>query len=282
MDLAKRIERGRKAREKLSEGNKLSPRQKQELQVCVDDGWLAVNALITANSRLVISVAKKYVGRGVAFLDLIHEGNIGLIRAAKKFDYQRGYRFSTYATWWIRQAISRAVTYQGRTIRLPVHMSDQLAKMFKTQRQLRQELGRDPKIQELAETLDISPAKVKFMIRVAKHTLSLEMPTNHDGDTVLGDFIEDVESPDPDETATHSILKQQLEQVLEELPPREVRILKLRFGLADGKIYTLQETGEKMGVTRERIRQIEAKSIRRLRQPRIKRKFQSYLFSLES
>ena len=193
MDLAKRIERGRKAREKLSEGNKLSPRQKQELQVCVDDGWLAVNALITANSRLVISVAKKYVGRGVAFLDLIHEGNIGLIRAAKKFDYQRGYRFSTYATWWIRQAISRAVTYQGRTIRLPVHMSDQLAKMFKTQRQLRQELGRDPKIQELAETLDISPAKVKFMIRVAKHTLSLEMPTNHDGDTVLGDFIEDVE-----------------------------------------------------------------------------------------
>jgi RNA polymerase primary sigma factor len=274
--LAKRIERGRKAREELSDGNNLSPQQQQELHALVDDGWLAVETLIIANSRLVISVAKKYVGRGVSFLDLIQEGNIGLIRAVKKFEYQRGYKFGTYATWWIRQAVTRALADQGRTIRMPVHMSGHLTKMFRTQHELRQGLGRDPKVEEIAEALKVPPTRVQYLMRVAQHPLSLETPTTFDGDSVLGDFIEDVESPDPEETATHSLLRQLLEQVLEELPPREVRILKMRFGLVDGKKYSLRETGEKMGVSRERIRQIEANALQRLRQPRIWRKFRGY------
>jgi RNA polymerase primary sigma factor len=274
--LAKRIERGLKAREELSDRNNLSPQQQQELHALVDDGWLAVETLITANSRLVISMAKKYVGRGVSFLDLIQEGNIGLIRAVKKFDYQRGYKFSTYATWWIRQAVTRALADQGRTIRMPVHMSEQLTKMFRTQHELRQGLGRDPKVEEIAEALKVPSTRVQYMMQVAQYPLSLESPTTFEGGSVLGDFIEDFESPDPDETATHSLLRQQLEQVFEELPPREVRILKLRFGLTDGKKYTLRETGEKMGVTRERIRQIEAKALQRLRQPRIWHKFRGY------
>jgi len=275
--LAKRIERGRKAREELSDGINLSPQQKEELPVLVDDGWLAVETLITSNSRLVISMAKKYVGRGVSFLDLIQEGNIGLIRAAKKFEYQRGYKFSTYATWWIRQAVTRALADQGRTIRVPVHISEQLTKMFRAQHELSQVLGRDPKVEEIAEALMVPPTRVQYMIQVAQFPLSLETPTMVGEDSVLGDFIEDVESPDPDEIAIHSILRQQLEQTLEELPPREVQILKLRFGLTDGKKYTLREAGEKMGVTRERIRQIEAKALQRLRQPRIWSKFRGYL-----
>jgi RNA polymerase primary sigma factor len=274
--LAKRIERGLKAREELSNGNNLLPLQQQELHALVEDGWSAVETLITANSRLVISVAKKYVGRGVAFLDLIQEGNIGLIRAAKKFEYRRGYKFSTYATWWIRQAVTRALADQGRTIRVPVHIYEQLTRMFRIQHELKQDLGRDPAIEEIAEALQVYPTRVEYMMRVAQHPLSIETPTTLEGDSVLGDFIEDVESPDPAETATHSLLRQQLEQVLEELPPREVRILKLRFGLTDGKKYTLRETGEKMGVTRERIRQIEAKAIQRLRQPHIRRKFRGF------
>jgi RNA polymerase primary sigma factor len=238
---------------------------------------MAVETLITANSRLVISIAKKYVGRGVAFLDLIQEGNIGLMRAAKKFEYRRGFKFSTYATWWIRQAVTRAIADQGRTIRIPVHMSDQLTKMFRAQHELTQDLGRDPEIEEIADALQVSQDRVQYMLRVAQYPLSIELPTTFDDDTVLGDFIEDVESPNPDESATHSMLRQQLEQAFEELPPREVRILKLRFGLSDGKKYTLRETGEKMGVTRERIRQIESKALQRLRHPRILRKFRGYL-----
>jgi RNA polymerase primary sigma factor len=221
--LAKRIERGRKIREELSNGNNLSLQQQQELHALVDDGWLAVETLITANSRLVISVAKKYVGRGVAFLDLIQEGNIGLMRAVKKFEYRRGYKFSTYATWWIRQAITRALADQGRTIRIPVHMSDQLTKMFRTQHELKQDLGRDPEVEEIAEALLDSPARVQDMMRVAQYPISLETPATYEGDSVLGDFIEDVESPDPDETASYSLLRQQLEQILETLPPREAR-----------------------------------------------------------
>jgi RNA polymerase primary sigma factor len=275
--LAKRIERGRKIREELSNGNNLSLQQQQELHALVDDGWLAVETLITANSRLVISVAKKYVGRGVAFLDLIQEGNIGLMRAVKKFEYRRGYKFSTYATWWIRQAITRALADQGRTIRIPVHMSDQLTKMFRTQHELKQDLGRDPEVEEIAEALLDSPARVQDMMRVAQYPISLETPATFDGDSVLGDFIEDVESPDPDETASYSLLRQHLEQILETLPPREARIIKMRYGLADGKKLNLREIGDKMGVTRERIRQIEAKALQRLRQPRIWRQFRGYL-----
>ena len=274
--LAKRIERGCKAREELSAGNNLSPQRQRKLYALVDDGWLAVEALITANSRLVISVAKKYVGRGIAFLDLIQEGNIGLIRAAKKFEYRRGFKFSTYATWWIRQAVSRALADQGRTIRVPVHMCDRLTKMFRTQHELTQDLGRDPEIEEIADALKISPDRVQYMMRIAKFPLSLDTPTTFEGDSVLGDFIEDVETPNPDETAAYSLLQQQLEQVLELLPPREVRILKMRFGLMGGKKHTLRETGDKMGVTRERIRQIEAKALQRLRQPRIRRKLRGY------
>ena len=210
-------------------------------------------------------------------MDLIQEGNIGLMRAAKKFKYQRGCKFSTYATGWIRQAVTRVLADQGRTIRVPVHMSEQLTKMFRTQHELRQGLGRDPKVEEIAEVLEVPPTRVQYLMLVAQYPLSLETPTTFEGDSVLGDFIEDAESPSPDETATHSLLRQQLEQVLEELPPREVRIIKLRFGLTDGKKYTLRETGEKMGVTRERIRQIEAKALQRLRQPRIWRKFRGYL-----
>jgi RNA polymerase primary sigma factor len=275
--LAKRIERGHEARQQLSDDDDISPQKRQELEGHIDDGWEALDHLIKANSRLVISVAKKYTGRGVPFLDLIQEGNIGLMRAAKKFDYTLGYKFSTYATWWIRQAVTRAVADQGRTIRLPVHMTEQLSKMFRTQQQLSQDLGRDPEIEEIAQSLDVPKGKIRDMFRVAQYPLSLEMPTTYEGDSVLGDFIEDYESPDPDEVATQSLLRQHLNKVLRSLPPREVRILKLRFGLENGKKHTLRETGNKMGVTRERIRQIEAKALRRLRKPGIRSKLRGYL-----
>jgi RNA polymerase primary sigma factor len=275
-ELAKRIERGYQAREELSQPQHISDQRRRELRKRIDDGWTAVEHLIKANSRLVISVAKKYLGRGVAFLDLIQEGNIGLMRAAKKFEYRRGYKFSTYATWWIRQAVTRALADHGRTIRVPVHMSDQISKMLRIQHTLRQDLRRDPTVDEIAETLQVSPSKIRFMMRVTQLPLSIETPISFEGDSVLGDFIEDVESPNPEETASHSLLRQQLEQVLEKLPPREVRILKMRFGLMDGKKYTLRETGEKMGVTRERIRQIESTALKRLRHPNIRHKFRGY------
>jgi len=276
VDLAKKIECGEKAREEFSNGSSLSPRQRIELNTRVEEGWKAVETLIKANSRLVISVAKKYIGRGVPFLDLIQEGNIGLMRAIKKYNYQLGYKFSTYATWWIRQAVTRALADQSRTIRLPVHVSEQLTKIFRTHHELRATLGRDPGIEEIAEQLEISPARVDYFMRVAKHTLSLETPLMIDEDAVLGDFIEDAESPKPEELASHNLLKQQLEQVLSDLPPREARVLKMRFGLMDERIHTLRETGERMGVTRERIRQIEAKALQRLRKPGIRYKFRDY------
>jgi RNA polymerase primary sigma factor len=226
---------------------------------------------------LVISVAKKYIGRGVPFIDLIQEGNIGLMRAAKKYDYQRGYKFSTYATWWIRQAVTRAIADQGRTIRVPVHMSDQLSKMFRIQTRLKQSLGREPKVEELAAALEVTPEKVRNMLRVAQHPLSLEMPTSMEGDAVLGDFVEDRETPNPDESATNNLLRQHLEKILQTLPPREVRILQLRYGLPDGEKHTLQEVGDKMGVSRERVRQIERQALQRLRQPGVRRQLRDYL-----
>jgi len=276
VELAQRIERGRLAREELAKGN-VSPRRRMELQRLIEDGWAAREHLITANSRLVISVAKKYMGRGVPFLDLIQEGNIGLIRAAKKFDYRRGHKFSTYATWWIRQAVTRAIAAQGRTIRVPVHMGDQINKLLRVQHQLTQRLGRDPSVEELADALEVTPQKVENMIQVARRPLSLETPTDDEEDSVLGDFIQDEEVPAPDETATYNLLREHLDTVLNSLPPREVRILQLRYGLLDGQAYTLEEVGRKMGVTRERVRQIEAQALSRLRHPAIRRKLREYL-----
>jgi len=237
VQLAQRIERGRTGREELAKGT-TAPKRRLELRKLIEDGWAAREHLITANSRLVISVAKKYMGRGVPFLDLIQEGNIGLIRATKKFDYRRGHKFSTYATWWIRQAVTRAIADQGRTIRVPVHMGDQINKLLRVQHQLTQRLGREPSVDELAVALDVPPKKVENMIQVARRPLSLETPTDDEEDSVLGDFIEDDEAPPPDDTATYNLLREHLGEVLNGLPPREVRILQLRYGLLDGQAYT--------------------------------------------
>ncbi len=276
VSLAQRIESGRLARAELARGN-VSERRRVELRRLVEDGWSAREHLITANSRLVISIAKKYMNRGVPFLDLIQEGNIGLMRATKKFEYRRGHKFSTYATWWIRQAISRAVADQGRTIRVPVHMGDQINKLLRVQHELTQRLDRKPKIEELAEALEVTPEKVEHMMRVARRPLSLELPTDDEGDSTLGDFIEDEEIPLPDDSATSNLLKENLLSVLDSLPSREVRILQLRFGLLDGQAYTLEEVGRKMGVTRERVRQIQAQALSRLRHPSVKRRLRDYL-----
>jgi RNA polymerase primary sigma factor len=276
VDLARRIETGRLVREELAKGI-TSYKKRQELRMKIEDGWGAREHLITANSRLVISVAKKYMGRGVTFLDLIQEGNIGLIRATKKFDYRRGHKFSTYATWWIRQAVTRAIADQGRTIRVPVHMGDQINKLLRVQHQLTQRLGREPTVEELADELEVPPKKVENMIQVARRPLSLETPTDDEEDSVLGDFIEDDEASPPDDTATYNLLREHLGEVLNSLPPREVRILQLRYGLLDGQAYTLEEVGRKMGVTRERVRQIEAQALSRLRHPSIRRKLRDYL-----
>ena len=276
VELAQRIESGRMAREELARGN-INDRRRIELRNLIEDGWVAREHLITANSRLVISVAKKYMGRGVPFLDPIQEGNIGLIRATKKFEYRRGHKFSTYATWWIRQAVTRAIADQGRTIRVPVHMGDQINRLLRVQHQLTQQLGREPTVEELAEKLEVPPKKVENMIQVAKRPLSLETPTDDEEDSMLGDFIEDEEAPPPDDTATYNLLKEHLVSVLDTLPPREVRILQLRYGLLDGQSYTLEEVGRKMGVTRERVRQIEAQALSRLRHPSVKRRLRDYL-----
>jgi RNA polymerase primary sigma factor len=276
VSLAKRMEKAKFGRERLAKGG-LMPKKRADLQAVIEDGMAAREHLITANSRLVISVAKKYIGRGVPFLDLIQEGNIGLIRAAKKFDYHRGHKFSTYATWWIRQAVTRAIADQGRTIRVPVHMGDQINKMLRVSHQLTQDLGRDPTTDELGDALSVTAKKVESIIQIARRPLSLETPTDEEDDSVLGDFIQDEDSPEPVEIATHNLLKEQIAEVLNGLPPREVRILQLRYGLLDGESYTLEEVGKKMGVTRERVRQIEAQALSRLRHPIHRRKLRDYL-----
>ncbi len=274
--LARRIERGWTAREELASG-KVSPRRRIELCKFIEDGWSARAHLITANSRLVVSIAKKYMGRGVPFLDLIQEGNIGLIRATKKFDYHRGFKFGTYASWWIRQAVTRAIADQARTIRVPVHKFDQINKLFRLQYKLTQALGREPTVEEMAEALEVSPQIVENIIKVARWPLSLETPTNAEEDSVLGDFIEDDEAAPPDETAAYNLMRENLLEVLNGLPLREVRILQLRYGLLDGQAYTLEQVGRKMGLTRERIRQIEAQALNRLRHPSISRNLHDYL-----
>jgi RNA polymerase primary sigma factor len=276
VEIVQRIENGRMARVELA-GGKVSSLRRIELRKLIEDGWDAREHLITANSRLVISIAKKYMGRGVPFLDLIQEGNIGLIRATKKFDHQRGFKFSTYATWWIRQAVTRANSDQGRTIRIPVHMGDLINKLFRAQYKLTQSLGREPTVEELAEELEVAPQKVEHIIHVSRFPLSLESPTNAEEDSVLGDFIEDDEIAPPDETATYNLLCKDLREVLNGLPLREGRILQLRYGLFDGQAYTLEQVGRKMGVTRERVRQIEAQALNRLRHQSILRTLRDYL-----
>jgi RNA polymerase primary sigma factor len=267
VSLAKRMEKGMAAKETLEKmGDRLPPDDVYELKDVVIDGEMAQEHLIRANARLVISVAKKYIGRGVHFLDLIQEGNIGLIRATNKFEWQRGHKFSTYATWWIRQAVSRAVADQGRTIRVPVHMGDQLNRMRRVQLQLTQELGRDPNIEELALGMETTPDKVENLLEISRRPVSLETPIDDEGDSTFGDFVEDVTSPAPaEEVATH-LLHEQLQSALNRLPPREAQILRLRYGLEDGRVYTLEEVGQTIGVTRERVRQLEAQALNRLRQ----------------
>jgi RNA polymerase primary sigma factor len=277
VSLAKRMESGRFARRQLRRDKRLSRKEREELRAIVRDGRAAKEHLIKANSRLVVSVAKKYVGRGVPFLDLIQEGNIGLIRAVKKFDYHRGYKFSTYATWWIRQAVTRAIADQGRTIRVPVHMYEQINRLARVSRQLVQELGRDPTTEEIAGELGVSPKKVERTIKVSQRPLSLEMPVGEEDDSFLGDFIEDGEAPSPTDQASQQLLREQIDDIFASLTPREVRILQLRFGLVDGYSYTLEEVGKKFGVTRERIRQIEAQALGRLRHPSRSRKLRDFL-----
>lgn len=275
--LAKQIEKGRKAREDLAQGQVAAKRRK-ELQLTAEDGWAACEHLINANPRLVVSVAKKYIGRGVPFPDLIQEGTIGLIRAAKKFEWRRGNKFSTYATWWIRQAVTRAIADQGRTIRVPVHMSDQINKLFRTQHSLTQELGRDPTTEELAKALDVATKKVENMLKVVLlQPLALELPSDETEDTTLGDYIEDETSPDAEEAADKTLLKEKLREIFDDLPPREVTILKMRYCIPPHKNHTLQQIADKFGITRERVRQIEAQAFKRLRHPKNKRQLEGYL-----
>jgi len=276
ISLAKRMEVGKNARTQLR-GDGLSGVERARLEAVAQDGLRARGHLVRANSRLVVSVAKKYMGRGVPFIDLIQEGNIGLIRAAKKFDYTMGNKFSTYATWWIRQAVTRAIADQSRTIRIPVHMGDQINKLLRTTHRLTQELGRDPTPEEMAGALDLATDKVENMLQVARRPLALELPIDEEGDSELGDFIENDEAVAPADVVSSAILRDLLQDVLEDLPPREVRILQMRYGLVDGETYTLEEVGQKLGVTRERIRQIEVQALSRLRHPAHARKLRDFL-----
>ena len=267
VSLAKRMEAAEAAQHKLEDtGDRLPLDDVYTLRDIMYDGELAQEHLIRANARLVISVAKKYIGRGVPFLDLIQEGNIGLIRATRKFDWRRGHKFSTYATWWIRQAVSRAVADQGRTIRVPVHMGDQLNRMRRVQLRLTQELGREPSIDEIAIGMETTPDKIENLLEIARRPVSLETPIDEEGDSTFGDFVEDVNSPAPAEEVATNLLHEQLKTALDRLPAREAQILRLRYGLEDGRVYTLEEVGQAIGVTRERVRQLEAQALNRLRQ----------------
>ncbi|MEE8163580.1 MAG: sigma-70 family RNA polymerase sigma factor [Anaerolineae bacterium] len=276
MELAQRLEHGRAARPCLArDGN--DPEETERLKRGIERGEEARQHLIKANTRLVVSIAKRYLGHGVPFLDLIQEGNLGLMKAIEKFDYRRGHRLSTYATWWIRQSITRALAEQGRTIRVPVHMSDRIRKLYRIARELEQELGRRPSLEEIAEEVELEPDKVQWVLRASRRPISLERPVGEDEDNELGDFIEDEKVLAPSEAAYQHLLAETMEEVLNTLSPREARILRLRFGLQDGHSYTLEEVGQKFDLTRERIRQIEGEALRKLRHPRRSRQLRNYL-----
>jgi len=275
-DLANKMCEGRDAKHKLQEDG-LRPEKRRQLERTVEETRAAREHLIVANTRLVINVAKRYRGRGLSFLDLIQEGNLGLIRALEKYDPARGYRLSTYATWWIRQSISRAVADQGRTIRIPVHMSGKISRLYKISRRLEQEYDRRPTPEEIAQEMGLKPQRVRWMIKISHYPLSLERPVGQERNEELGALIEDESTPEPPAIANQRLLRDQLEKVLATLTAREARILRLRFGLHDGRTYTLEEVGHKFGLTRERIRQIEHKALRRLRHPRRSRRLRGFL-----
>ena len=277
VELAKRIEAGLFAEEKLNEGKKLDRKLQRDLEWIAVDGRRAKNHLLEANLRLVVSLAKRYTGRGMLFLDLIQEGNLGLIRAVEKFDYTKGYKFSTYATWWIRQAITRAMADQARTIRIPVHMVEVINKLARVQRQMLQDLGREPTPEELARELDMTPEKVVEVQKYGREPISLHTPLGEEGDSEFGDLIEDSEAIVPSDAVSFTLLQEQLESVLDTLSDREAGVVRMRFGLTDGQPKTLDEIGKVYGVTRERIRQIESKTMSKLRHPSRSQVLRDYL-----
>ncbi|WP_329455246.1 RNA polymerase sigma factor [Streptomyces sp. NBC_01497] len=277
VELAKRIEAGLFAEDKLASADKLAPKLKRELEIIAEDGRRAKNHLLEANLRLVVSLAKRYTGRGMLFLDLIQEGNLGLIRAVEKFDYTKGYKFSTYATWWIRQAITRAMADQARTIRIPVHMVEVINKLARVQRQMLQDLGREPTPEELAKELDMTPEKVIEVQKYGREPISLHTPLGEDGDSEFGDLIEDSEAVVPADAVSFTLLQEQLHSVLDTLSEREAGVVSMRFGLTDGQPKTLDEIGKVYGVTRERIRQIESKTMSKLRHPSRSQVLRDYL-----
>ena len=274
--LARAVRRGREAERALQRVD-LSPEERGRLEDRIERARQARAHLIQANTRLVVSIAKKYVGHGVPFLDLIQEGNLGLIKTIEKFDHTRGYRFSTYATWWIRQTITRAIADQGRTIRVPVHMSDQIRRLYRAAYQLEQEYGRRPSPEEIGRAMDIDPRQVQWMLKVSNHPISLAQPVGEDEESELEAFIEDESTPSPEESAHHTQLQAKMGEVLDTLTPREACILRLRYGLQDGRSHTLEQVGRKFGLTRERIRQIEKHALRRLRHPRRSRQLRDSL-----